>query len=150
MTIEVRTYTWGCVECGAFGKLDCQDGEQGYGIIELIQQDHAKNSRCSGQELRFISEKAYQRLLLDPDRGSGSCPSEEASLDIALRSYIARVIKATRKGCNRAQLWVALGEEFGLGARLATRLCRRFGLDPHEEVGEDWRNATDADQADRP
>lgn len=30
--------------------------------------------------------------------------------------------------------WSAIGETFGLGSTYATELCRRFGLDPHEQL----------------
>lgn len=34
--------------------------------------------------------------------------------------------------------WSHVGAIFGLGSNSARELCRRFGVDPDEHVGDDW------------
>lgn len=64
-----------------------------------------------------------------PEHTVASIPDEKL-LERAVRS--ARSHEA-RKGQKHPR-WIAVMESFSLGATFATQLCRRFGLDPDEEV----------------
>jgi hypothetical protein len=58
--------------------------------------------------------------------------------DIADNELLRRAVNGARarqyrKGCKHPR-WVAVMDAFSLGSTYAVQLCRRFGLDPDEQV----------------
>ncbi len=64
------------------------------------------------------------------DEGSVADISDEILLKRAVSS--ARM-RSSRKGARHLR-WAAVSDVFALGSTYAAQLCRRFGLDPNEEV----------------
>ena len=66
-------------------------------------------------------------------------PEAERSVrDISDERLLERAVRSARssayyKGRKHAR-WIAVTEAFSLGSTYSRQLCRRFGLDPDEEV----------------
>lgn len=57
--------------------------------------------------------------------------------DIADDVLLMRAVRSARSdqhGRGKHPRWVAVAEKFGLGSTYAHQLCRRFRLDPDEQV----------------
>lgn len=65
------------------------------------------------------------------------CPyrKQPASVaDIADEKLLERAVKAARPKKGRAPRWSAVADLFAPGSTYAAQLCRRFGLDPDQEI----------------
>lgn len=47
------------------------------------------------------------------------------------------VIRARPRCYGKAPRWVAVRDAIGYGSTTSTKICRHFGIDPHEEI-EGW------------
>jgi hypothetical protein len=54
--------------------------------------------------------------------------------DAALLERAVRGARSDRYGRRKHMRWVAVSEKFSLGSTYAHQLCRRFNLNPDEEV----------------
>lgn len=59
--------------------------------------------------------------------------------DIPDEKLIARVVRSARPRKGRVPRWAAVGEIFALGSTFSIQLCRRFGVDPDEQIGRTGR-----------
>jgi hypothetical protein len=55
--------------------------------------------------------------------------------DIPDADLVERAVRAAYVGRESQERWVHVRDTFSLGSTYAAQLCRRFGLDPEEEVG---------------
>lgn len=66
----------------------------------------------------------------------GGTPQEPSVNDIADATLLERAMKDCRRlrGRDRSPLWAIVARRFALGSGYSAQLCRRFGLDPDEQV----------------
>lgn len=68
---------------------------------------------------------AMTEKALDPDQ----------RVEITDAELVQRAVRNARPELNHKQpRWVCVMDAFGTGSTVATELCRRFGLNPHEEL----------------
>jgi hypothetical protein len=59
--------------------------------------------------------------------------------DIPDAKLISRAVRGARPRNGRVPRWSAVGEVFALGSTFSIQLCRRFGVDPDEQIGRTGR-----------
>jgi hypothetical protein len=64
-----------------------------------------------------------------------SAPREPSVNDIPDTELLCRVVRSRGYG-RKGPRWVRVSRLFGLGSTYASQLCRRFGCDPEEQVGQ--------------
>lgn len=61
---------------------------------------------------------------------------ERTVADISDDELLRRAVRGARnRGRGKGPRWLAVSERFALGSTFSHQLCRRFGLDPDEQVG---------------
>lgn len=55
--------------------------------------------------------------------------------DITDEQLLERAVKAARPRRGRVPRWSAVADLFALGSTYSIQLCRRFGLDPDQQIG---------------
>lgn len=58
--------------------------------------------------------------------------TDEETLGLTDAELVERVVRSA--GAGRGPRWIAVRHKFVVGSTTARVLCRRFGLDPDEEV----------------
>jgi hypothetical protein len=94
-----------------------------------LEADGVGSNYCSG-----CKAKIDWALVPKPDQITASVD------DIPDEKLLERAVRGARSSlCRKGEKhrrWVAVMETFGLGSTYSHQLCRRFGLDPDDEV---WR-----------
>lgn len=55
--------------------------------------------------------------------------------DIPDAQLLERAVKSARPKRGRVPRWSAVGDAFALGSTYSIQLCRRFGIDPDQQIG---------------
>lgn len=71
------------------------------------------------------------RMTGDHERSVADIPDVEL-----LRRAVLSARPYGRRRLSQQPKWVAVMDCFALGSTYATQLCRRFGIDPDEKVGQ--------------
>jgi hypothetical protein len=61
--------------------------------------------------------------------------SDQTVADIPDDKLLERAVKGARPRKGRVPRWAAVGDAFALGSTYSIQLCRRFGLDPDQQIG---------------
>ena len=63
--------------------------------------------------------------------------------DIPDEKLLERAVKGARPWRVDGPRWTAISDTFGLGSTYSRQLCRRFGLDPEQQVSRPARGDFD-------
>lgn len=55
--------------------------------------------------------------------------------DIPDEQLLSRAVRNARPRKGRVPRWSAVADAFALGSTFSIQLCRRFGLDPDQQIG---------------
>lgn len=110
--------------------------------VEAAQVEELRGAMAKADEWLGCKEPIIARKLLAETLASSKAPEAGALRDHEL---LRRACANPPHHRGPSLRWSLVGRVFGVGSGTATRLCKRFGLDPDESLGE-WQDDDEASE----
>ncbi len=111
---------WVLRKRGCFYRSNSQGYTRSIHEAGRYSEDEAKAHAAKGIEPRVTAHPASQFLAFD---------------DVPDERLVERAVRGARPRKGRVPRWSAVADAFALGSTYATQLCRRFNIDPDQQVG---------------